>query len=55
MCSSRKYPDPPNGQSLEIPNGWRSLLLKFVKECMTESRWVGGQTKNVPSGDRDIF
>ena len=23
MCSSRKYPYPPHGRSMEIPRGWR--------------------------------
>ena len=31
MCSSRKYPYPPHGRSLEIPKGRGDQRLKFPR------------------------
>ena len=52
MCSSRKYPYPPHGRSLEIPKGRGVLKAKFL-EAMYESKpeYPGGEggAKQKPS------
>ena len=34
MCSSRKYPYPPHGRSMEIPRGWGVSKAKILKGSM---------------------
>ena len=58
MCSSKKYPYPPQGRSSEIPRGRRVSKPKIFKgkyEAKLEFPvGVGGQTKYLLWG-MDIF
>ena len=52
MCSSRKYPYPPHGRSMEIPRGWGVLKAKILKgkyEALLEfpEGWGGFKPKNL--------
>ena len=59
MCSSKKYPYPPQGRSLEIPRGRGSQKPKFLKESMKLNwKFLGGggvQTKKPSVGEVWIF
>ena len=54
LFSSRKYPYPPHGRSVEIPRGWRVSKAKTFKvKCAWGltgiSRGVGGFKRQKPS------
>ena len=59
MCSSRKYPYPPDGRSLKIPRGGGSQTPKCLKESMglNWNFWRGGgsQTKTLPGEGYGYF
>ena len=53
LCSSRKYPYPPHGRSMEILRGWGGLKSQNFKRKVWglsgNSRGVGGfKPKNLP-------
>ena len=52
MCSSRKYPYPPQGRLTEIPRGRGFQKANFFKESMTlkwNFRLGGGVQAKIPS------
>ena len=62
MCSSRKYPYPPHGRSLEIPRGRGVLKVKILEakyEAKLEFPGGGGggecKTKILPWGEYGYF
>ena len=58
MCSSRKYPYPPHGRSLEIARG-RGVLKAKLLEAKTQNfvrgKGGGAKQKTFPEGSMDIF
>ena len=60
LCSSRKYPYPPQGRSLEIPRGRgvsKAKIFKGMYEAKLEipGGWGGSNQKTFRGGDMDIF
>ena len=55
LCSSRKYPYPPKGQSLQISTSRGTSKAKFLRESMKQIPGEGVQTKNYPWGGMDNF
>ena len=48
LYSSRKYPHPPQGRSLQIPRGREMLKANFLKENMKENcNFHGGGDANL--------
>ena len=60
LCSSRKYPYPPHGRSMEIPRGWGVLKAKILKgkyEAYLEfpEGWGDSNQKTFCGRGMDIF
>ena len=58
MCSSRKYPYPPHGRPMEIPEGvgvLKAKLLKGMYKAWNFQRGGGIQTKKPSVGGVWIF
>ena len=60
LCSSRKYPYPPQGWSLEIPRGMGVSIAQIFKreyEAKLEfpGGWEGPNQRTILGGGMDIF